>query len=149
MDPKESDSIPSYLVVQFAGTTEADFGFAHPVQEEGDLEEAEEQKPEPANLEDKSLGETDIPLTSNWIRDRIREGLLPADESREELSWNKIRMEPEESQLGQIKSVVNPTDYSKVETKEGKAFYLTNTLDNNERQSYVSLLSEFFDVFAW
>ena len=89
-DPEESDSIPSYLVAQFAGTTEADFGFAHPVQEEGDLEEAEEQRPEPATLEDKSLGEIDIPLTSDWIRDRIRNGLLPADESREELPWSEI-----------------------------------------------------------
>ena len=65
MDPEESDYISSYLVAQFAGTTEADFEFAHPVLEEGDLEEAEEQKPEPAILEDKSLGETDVPLTSN------------------------------------------------------------------------------------
>ena len=64
-DPEESDSIPSYLVAQSAGTTEADFGFAHPIQEEGDLEEAEQQKSEQANLEDKSLGETDIPLTSD------------------------------------------------------------------------------------
>ena len=30
-DPEESDSVPSYLVAQFAGTTEADFGFTHPV----------------------------------------------------------------------------------------------------------------------
>ena len=40
-------------------------------------------------------------------------------------------------------------DYSKVETKEGKAFYLANALDSKDRQSYVSLLSEFSDVFAW
>ena len=30
-----------------------------------------------------------------------------------------------------------------------RAFYLANALDNNEKQSYVSLLSEFSDVFAW
>ena len=58
-------------------------------------------------------------------------------------------MEPEESNLGRIKSIVNPTDYSKVETKEGKAFYLANTLDDKDRRSYVSLLSEFSNVFAW
>ena len=58
-------------------------------------------------------------------------------------------MEPEEGNPGRIKSIVNPTDYSKVETKEGKAFYLANTLDDNDRRSYVSLLSEFSDVFAW
>ena len=148
-DPEESDSIPSYLVAQFTGTTEADFGFAHPIQEEGDLEEAELQKSEQAYLEDKSLGETDIPLTSVWIRDRIREGFLPADEFREELPWSEIRMESEESNAGRIKSIVNPTDYSKVETQQGRTFYLANTLDDTNRQAYVSLLSEFFDVFAW
>ena len=58
-------------------------------------------------------------------------------------------MEPEEGDLGRIKSIVNPTDYSKVETKEGKAFYLANALDDKDRRSYVSLLSEFSDVFAW
>ena len=58
-------------------------------------------------------------------------------------------MESKESNLGRIKSIVNPTDYSKVETQEGRAFYLANTLDNTDKQSYVSLLSEFSDVFAW
>ena len=58
-------------------------------------------------------------------------------------------MEPEEDNPGRIKGIVNPTDYSKVETKEGKAFYLANTLDDNDKQSYVSRLSEFSNVFAW
>ena len=133
---------------QFAGTTEADFGFTHPVQEEGDLEEPEEQRPDHLPLDDRSLGEIDVPLTIEWIRNRISEGLLPTDESRNELPWSEIRTEPEEGDPDQIKNIVNPTDYSKVETKEGKAFYLANALDNNDRQSYVSLLSEFSDVFA-
>ena len=148
-DPEESDSIPSYLVAQFAGTTESDFGFSHPVQEEGDLEESEEQRPEQAPFEDRSLGEIDVPLTTEWIRDRIVEGLLPTDGPREELPWSEIRMEPEESNPDRIKSIVNPMDYSKVKTGEGKTFYLTNTLDKKKRRSYVSLLSDFSDVFAW
>ena len=148
-DPEESDSVPSYLVDQFAGTTEADFGFTHPVQEEGDLEEPEEQRPDHLPLDDRSLGETDVPLTIEWIRNWIAEGLLPADETQNDLPWSEIRTEPEERNPDRIKAIVNPTDYSKVETKEGRAFYLANALDNNEKQSYVSLLSEFSDVFAW
>ena len=57
-------------------------------------------------------------------------------------------MEPKESDLDRIKSIVNLTKNSKVKTKEGKAFYLTNALDKKERRSYVSLLSDFSDVFA-
>ena len=148
-DLEESDSIPSYLVAQFAGTTKANFGFAHPVQEEGDPEESEEPRPDQSPLEDRSLGEIDVPLTAEWIHKRIAEGHLPVDGSQEGLPWSEIRMQPEESEPDRIKSIVNPTDYSKVETREGKAFYLANTLDDKDMQSYVSLLSEFSDVFAW
>ena len=148
IDPEESDSIPSYLVAQFARTIEANFGFTHSVQE-GHLEEPEEPRLDHLPLDDRSLGEIDVPLTVEWFRDRIAEGLLLADESRKELPWSEIRTEPEESDPDRIKSIVNPTDYSKVETQEGKAFYLANALDDKERRSYVSLLSNFSDVFAW
>ena len=119
-DPEESNSIPSYLVAQFAGTTEADFGFTHPMHEEGHLEEPEKPRPDHLPLADRSLGEIDVPLTVEWIRNRIAEGLLPADEIRNELSWSEKRTEPEEGDPDWIKSVVNPTNYSKVETKEGR-----------------------------
>ena len=148
-DPEESDSVPSYLVDQFAGTIEANFGFTHPVQEEGDLEEPEEQRPDHLPLDDRSFGETDVPLTIEWIRNRIAEGLLPAVETRDDLLWSEIQTEPKERDPDRIKTIVSPADYSKVETKEGRAFYLANALDNNEKQSYVGLLSEFSDVFAW
>ena len=95
------------------------------------------------------MGETDVPLTIKWIHNRITEGLLLADETRNDLLWSEIRTEPEERDPDRIKTIVSPTDYSKVETKEGRAFYLANALDNNEKQSYVSLLSEFSDIFAW
>ena len=134
------------MVAQFVGTTKVDFGFSYPVQEEGDLEEPEEQRLEQTPLEDRSLGEIDVPLTAEWIRGRIAEGLLPTDGSREGLPWSEIRMEPEESDPNRVKSIVNPTDYSKVKIGEEKAFYLANTLDEKERRSYVSLLSDFFDV---
>ena len=117
MDPEESDSIPSYLVAQFARTTEADFGFTHPVQEEGYLEEPEEPRPEHLPLDDRSLREIDVPLTIEWIHNRIAKGLLPIDESRNELPWSEIRTEPEEGDPNRIKSIVNSTDYSKAKTK--------------------------------
>ena len=52
-------------------------------------------------------------------------------------------MELEESDPHQVKSIVNPTDYSKVKVGEGKAFYLGNTLDEKERRSYVSYFRTF------
>ena len=148
-DLEESDSIPSYLVDHFAGTTEADFGFTHPVQEEGYPEEPEEQTAELAPLKDRSLGQIDVPLTTKWIRDRMAEGLLPAKGLQDGLPWSKIRVEPEESDPNRIKSIVNPTDYSKIEVGMGQAFYLGNTLDEKERRSYASLLSDFSNVFTW
>ena len=97
------------------------------------MEEPEEQGPDHLPLDDRSLGETDVPLTIEWIRNRIVEGLLLADESRNELLWSEIRTKLEERDPDRIKAIVSPTDYSKVETKEGKAFYLANALDNNDK----------------
>ena len=148
-DLEESDSIPNYLVDHFAGTIEADFGFAHLVHEEGDPEELEEQMAEPTPLKDRSLGQIDVPLTTQWIRDRMAKGLLPAGGSQDGLPWSEIQMEPEESDPDRVKSIVNPTDYSKIEVGTGKAFYLGNNLDEKERRSDVSLLSDFSDVFVW
>ena len=99
-DPEESDSIPSYLVAQFAGITEADFGFTHPVQEEGDLEEPEEPRPDHLPLDDRSLGEIDVPLTIEWIRNRIAEGLLPADG----MSYHGVRSGRNQKRVIQIGS---------------------------------------------
>ena len=124
-DSEKSDSIPSYLVAQFVGTSEVDFGFTHPVQEQGDLEEPEERRAEPTPLKDRSLGQADVLLTAKWIRDRIVEGLLPTDESQKGLPWSEIRMELEESDPDRVKNIVNPTDYSKVEVGEGKASFTT------------------------
>ena len=148
IDLEESNSIPSYLVAQFAGTIEADFGFTHPVPKKGHLEEPEEPRPDQSTLDDRSLGEIDVPLTAEWIRDRITEGLLLADGSRNQLPWSEIQMEPEESDPDKIKSIVNPTDYSKVETKEGRAFYLANALDDKDRQSYVVYSQIFLIVYS-
>ena len=71
------------------------------------------------------------------------EGLLPAEGLENGLPWSEIKVELEESDLNRIKSIVNPTDYSKIEVGAGKAFYLRNTLDEKEMRSYASLLSDF------
>ena len=133
-DPEESDSVPSYLVAQFAGTTEADFGFTHPVQEEGNLEEPEDQRPDHLPLDDRSLGETDVPLTIEWIRNRIAEGLLPADESRNDLPWSEIRTKPEERDPDRIKAIVAPRITPKSKPRKGRLSIsptLWTTMRNN------------------
>ena len=119
-DPQESDSLPSYFIDHFAGTREADFGFTNPVPEEGDLETLEERMLELIPLEDRSLGEIDVPLTSHWIQKQVLERLLPIGGSQDGLQW----AEPEESDPDRIKSIVNSTNYFKIEVGAGKSFYL-------------------------
>jgi hypothetical protein len=45
--------------------------------------------------------------------------------------------------------VVAPTDYTKVEVKPGKHFYIGVTIQEVEFQLYQELLKEYSDVFAW
>ena len=71
-------------------------------------------------LEDRSLGEIDVPLTSHWIRKQVLEGFLPTGGSQDGLQW----AEPEESDPDRIKSIVNSTNCFKIEVGAGKSFYL-------------------------
>ena len=69
------------------------------------------------------------------------EGHLPAGGSQDGLQWSEIQVELEESEPDQ--SIVNPTDYSSIEVRAGKSFYLGNTLDEKEMKAYASLLKDF------
>ena len=60
-NPEDSDSLPSYFVIEFSGATEEDFGFRDPIPEEG-YQDKEEQSGELVKGEDKSLGATDVPF---------------------------------------------------------------------------------------
>ena len=83
----------------------------------------EEQKVESTPLEDRSLVQIDVPLTIQWISDRMAEGLLLAKGSQDGLPWREIQVEPEESDNNRIKSIVNPIDYSKIEVEQEDCCY--------------------------
>lgn len=72
-DPEGGEEALSYVIDPFVGSTEADFEFPHPVKELAQPEEVRNGKTETleVGLEDRSLGESSIPLTAGWIRDQL------------------------------------------------------------------------------
>ena len=58
-------------------------------------------------------------------------------------------MNLEEDELEQIKGIVNPTEYEKMEVADGNIFYHEKDLSDEEQIEYMTLLKEFSDVFAW
>ena len=58
-------------------------------------------------------------------------------------------MKAKKQEPDQIKNVVNPSDYKKVEVAPERAFYLGKTMSRDERRDYVELLKDYSDVFAW
>ena len=150
-DPKDSDSVPSYFVIEFSGATEEDFGFSNLIPEEG-CQDIEEPGNEVLRSEDRSLGTADVPLTLKWIQGQVAQGSLLAiglKEHQQDTSWSEIRARTEESEPDLVKNIVSPTDYEKMEVETGKTFYLGRTLNEEEKSAYSKLLKEFADVFAW
>ena len=150
-DLEDSDSVPSYFVMEFSGATEEDFGFSNPIPKEG-CQVIEEPGDGVLKSEDRSLGTTDVPLTLEWIQGQVFQGYLPAiglKENQQNIPWSEIRARTEESESDPVKNIVSPTDYEKMEVEAGKTFYLGRTLDEKEKSAYSKLLKEFADVFAW
>ena len=153
-DPDEESTSVSYFVEQFAEVTETDFNFLVPI--------TELLKPNPVilpnedtglrqgHIEDRSLGQIDVPLCSKWIQQQMKEGELPPVGVREgsDHPWSEIRVQPEEQEPDRIKNIVNPSDYEKVEVSPEKIFYLGKAMSTKERKAYVTLLGEYSDVFA-
>jgi len=135
------DSVPSYFVDQFEHETESTFGFSEAVVEH--FPEGIRQ----AQTEDRSLGESSIPLTADWIAHQISSGQLPTAEG--EPDWGDLGTAPEEAFEERIKPIVSPTDYEKVDAGPGKSFFLNKLLDHPEKSCYLELLKEYLDVFAW
>jgi hypothetical protein len=77
-EPEDSDSIPSYFVDQFGWRSEEDFGFQEAVKE---YPHEEPRTPIP---EDRSLGESSVHLTSEWIHQQLEAGNLPPSGTRSE-----------------------------------------------------------------
>jgi hypothetical protein len=138
-DPE--DSVSSYFVDQFEHETESNFGFSDAVLEH--LPEGNQQPP----MEDRSLGESNVPLTSEWINHQIRSGELPTGDGKPE--WGGLNPVPEEAFEEKVKTIVSPTDYEKVDAEPGKGFFLNKLLDCPEKSGYLELLKEYLDVFAW
>jgi hypothetical protein len=143
-EPEDSDSIPSYFVDQFGWRSEEDFGFQEAVKE------YPHEEPKTPIPEDRSLGESSVPLTSEWIHQQLKAGNLPPSGTRsEDAEWGGLLSDPEEAYPEKIKTVVSPTDYGKEEVEQGKSFYISNDIKGEERAEYARILKEYSDVFAW
>ena len=145
-DPEESDSVLSY----FTSLTETDFAFPEPIvevaTEESFLDISDIQP------EDRSLGETDVPLTYNWIRRQVMEESFPAiglSGSNMDIPWGEFHTTTEETGPERIKAIVNPSDYEKVKLDSGTSFFMSKSMTAVEKEAYGKLLEEYLDVFAW
>jgi len=153
-DPDEEKDVWSYFVDPFLDSTEVDFEFPLPVRELAHPEEdrdLKKEKPE-TGTEDRSLGEINVPLTSGWIWQQMAEGNLgPVGLATEStgLEWSAFREQGEEQEPDRIKNIVSPADYEKVEVAPGRTFLVRKSMSANERASYMELLKEYSDVFAW
>jgi hypothetical protein len=144
----------NYFVDPFLDSTEVDFEFPLPVrevaypEEDGDLKK---EKPKTGTKE-RSMGEINVPLTSEWIWQQMAEGnLSPVGLATEitGLEWSAFREQGEEQELDRIKNIVSPADYEKVEVAPGRTFLVRKSMNAKERASYMELLKEYSDVFAW
>jgi hypothetical protein len=100
--------------------------------------------------EDHALGETSVPLTLEWINKQIR--WVEEEAKRDRTGDNRVP--PPYSDINgadpdKAKTVVAPTDYTKVEVEPGKHFYIGVTIQEVELQLYQELLKEYSDGFAW
>jgi len=153
-DPEEGEEALSYLVEPFGASTEADFEFPIPVTELVMPEETWTGKTESFEVgpEDRSLGESSVPLTAGWIRDQLADGKLsPVGLSGKvaDIHWSAFRNDGEEQHPDQAKTIVNSADYEKVEVEPGRTFLMRKSMSPEERTSYMALLKEYSDVFAW
>jgi hypothetical protein len=111
-EPEDSDSIPSYFVDQFGRRSEEDFGFQEAVKE------YPHEEPKTPIPEDRSLGESSVPLTSEWIHQQLKAGNLPPSGTRsKDVEWGGLLSDPEEVYPEKIKIVVSSTDYGKEEVE--------------------------------
>ena len=149
-DSEGSDSVQLYQVKNFLEATEVDFGFTKPTPEQGIIEELEDL---PEKMEyDRSLGESSVELTAEWIRKQMTEGGIPPvpfGSGTVVHEWAKLHTAARVGEPEHCKTVVSPNDYELVPVTEGRAFYLGKHLSIPERGEYLTLLTEFADVFAW
>ena len=80
-DSDEESIAFNYFVEQFAKATEMDFNFSVPITEllnpPSTVLPGESTDLKQGQVEDQSLGESDVPLSSKWIQQQLEEGELP------------------------------------------------------------------------
>jgi hypothetical protein len=96
------------------------------------------------------LGESSVPLTSEWIHQQLKAGNLPPSGTRsEDVEWGGLLSDLEDAYPEKIKIVVSPTDHGKEEVEQGKTFYISNDIKGEEQAEYARILKDYSDVFAW
>ena len=155
----EEEITSTYLVSLFENLIEEDFGFTDAVPEQGEeIPVADANNPDPDVDEvesglgaDRSLGQIDIPLTSEWVREKISSGNLPTNEVEPKtgipLQWGDLP--GTEIDEDRVKPVVSPLTYRKLYIDEERFFYVGKTIVGKELEAYRALLTEFADIFAW
>ena len=87
---------------QFAEATETDFNFSVPITELLNQSSAEllgeDADRKQGQVEDRSLEEIDVPLSSKWIQQQMEKGelLLVGLTEHSNHQWNEIRVQAEE-----------------------------------------------------
>ena len=153
--PEENSTAFSYFVEQFAKVIETDFNFLILIPELINLQEKriqdEEQDQKQSQLEDRSLGKIDVPLSLKRIKQQVSEGGLPPvglTTKQLHLQLNAIWAQAKEQKPDQIKNIVNTSDYERVEVEPERAFYLKKTMSRKEKEGYMKLL-KYSNIFAW
>ena len=152
-DPEDSDTIQSYHVQEFREMSEDDLGFINPVPEPADDgPELPNRPPELTPGDDRSLGELNLPLSADWIREQLTSGQVKTGVSGTgtvDLPWSDLPADLAPESLTPGKNIVAPEDYEAVKTDSGRTFYLGKGLSAQERKEYLDVLTEYDDVFAW
>ena len=127
-NPEEGEETLSYFIKPFVKSTKANFKFPLPVRDLVQLEDTQDGKAETeAGLEDRSLGNFSVPLSTAWIQEQLADGKLPPVGLKKGdvgLPWNAFRDDKKEQHPDQIKSIVSPANYEKVEVKPGRNFLM-------------------------
>jgi hypothetical protein len=114
------------------------------------VKEYPHEEPKTPIPEDRSLGESSVPLTSEWIHQQLEAGNLPPSGMRsEDVEWGRLLSDPEEVYPKKIKTVVSPIDYGTEEVEQEKTFYISNDIKGEEQVEYARILKDYSDVFAW
>lgn len=73
------------------------------------------------------MGESNVGLSSEWIRKQITDGILlptPSGLAKVVNSWANFKVELEVREADPIKTVLSPEDYDEVSLLESKSFFL-------------------------